>query len=111
LTPKAAHQRHRRKYAEGALSPERSFYFQGPEKKLNLRAQNLTFFVQLAEGIDDETWEYHLKNGDFSLWFRKGIKDEELAAAAEEVEKMQIPPRESRERVKKLIEERYTLPA
>jgi hydroxymethylpyrimidine pyrophosphatase-like HAD family hydrolase len=111
LTPKAAHQRHRRKYAEGALSPERSFYFQGPEKKLNLRAQNLTFFVQLAEGVDDETWEYHLRNGDFSQWFRKGIKDEELAAAAEEVEKMEIPPRESRERVKKLIEERYTLPS
>jgi hypothetical protein len=93
------------------LSPERSFYFQGPEKKLNLRAQNLTFFVQLAEGVDDETWEYHLRNGDFSQWFRKGIKDEELAAAAEEVERMEIPPRESRERVKKLIEERYTLPS
>ncbi len=33
--------RHRRKYAEGELGPDRSFYFRGPDGKLNLRAQNL----------------------------------------------------------------------
>ncbi len=31
--------RHVRKYAEGELEPERSFYFRGPEGKLNLRAK------------------------------------------------------------------------
>src|SRR6185295_14791664 len=35
------HRRHRRKYAEGDLGPDKSFYFQGPDGKLNLRAQNL----------------------------------------------------------------------
>lgn len=30
-------------------SPEQSFYFRGPESKLNLRAQNLRTFLQLAE--------------------------------------------------------------
>jgi uncharacterized protein (DUF2384 family) len=35
------HRRHLRKYAEGDLGPERSFYFRGRDGKLNLKAQNL----------------------------------------------------------------------
>src|SRR5204862_7382375 len=64
--PQTERHRHLRKYAEGALSPERSFYFRGPEKKLNLRAQNLSSFLQLAEGVDEETWRFHLAAGDYS---------------------------------------------
>src|SRR5262249_12127523 len=79
---KGERQRHHRKYAEGELSPELSFYFRGPEGKLNLRAQNLHVFMQLAEGVDDETWLHHLRRGDYSSWFRFTIKDEELAAEA-----------------------------
>ena len=30
--------RHSRKYAEGEVAPHRSFYFRGPEGKLNLRS-------------------------------------------------------------------------
>lgn len=46
--------RHRRKYATGDMGPD-SFYFRGPENKLNLKANNLMTFIQMAEGIDDET--------------------------------------------------------
>ena len=53
-------QRHRRKYAEAELPKGRSFYFRGPDRKLNLRAQNLKLFIQTAAGVDDETWLYHL---------------------------------------------------
>jgi hypothetical protein len=111
IQSRITHQRHLRKYAEGTLSPERSFYFQGPDGKLNLRAQNLFTFIQLAEGIDDETWLYHLKNGDVSGWFRRSIKDEGLASAAEIIVKMYTTPKESRRLIKKAIEERYTLPS
>jgi hypothetical protein len=111
ISSQAIHQRHLRKYAEGNLSPERSFYFRGPEKKLNLRAQNLMIFIQLAGGVDDETWLYHLKKGDISCWFRKSIKDEALASASENIEKMDTPPEESRNLIKKAIEARYTLPS
>jgi len=75
--------RHRRKYAEGQLSPGKCFYFRGPNGLLNLRAQNLITFRQLAEGIDDETWTYHLKRNDYSNWFRICINDEDLAQEAE----------------------------
>ncbi len=109
---KAARRRHRRKYAEGNLPPERSFYFRGPQDKLNLRVQNLMLFLQIADGIDDETWDFHLRQGDYSRWFREGIKDEELAVAAERVEHLSaIKAAESRAAIRAAIERDYTLPA
>ncbi|MGH8480162.1 MAG: phosphoglycolate phosphatase, partial [Gammaproteobacteria bacterium] len=103
--------RHRRKYGEGDLGSERSFYFRGEYKQLNLRAQNLILFSQVAEGVDDATWTYHLRNGDYSRWFQNVIKDEDLAAKAARIERtMELCPRESRARIKGVIEELYTLP-
>lgn len=103
--------RHRRKYAAGELGPDKSFYFRGPEGKLNLRAQNLVLFVQLAEGVDDATWLYHLRRGDYSRWFREAIKDEALAEEAAKVERTSPSAAESRAAIKAAIEARYTLPA
>ena len=37
---KIEHHRHVRKYAEGEMAPEQSFYFRGPAGKLNLQAQS-----------------------------------------------------------------------
>jgi hypothetical protein len=109
---KTVQHRHRRKYAEGELEPERSFYFRGPEEKLNLRAQNLITFLQLAAGIDDESWQHHLRRGDYSTWFRDGIKDSELGDEAARVEQDNFATAtSSRSRIRELIETRYTLPA
>jgi hydroxymethylpyrimidine pyrophosphatase-like HAD family hydrolase len=108
----AERRRHRRKYAEGELPPERSFYFHGPDGKLNLRAQNLMLFLQLAEGVDDITWMYHLNRRDYSQWFGEAIKDEALAAQAGRIEATpNITPAQSRAQIKAAIDERYTLPA
>jgi hypothetical protein len=91
---------------------DRSFYFRGPDRKLNLRAQNMVLFMQLADGVDDETWAYHLRQGDYSRWFREAIKDEALATRAEQIEaRTDLAPPESRSLIKAAIEERYTLPA
>jgi hypothetical protein len=109
---KAEHRRHTRKYAEGELPPERSFYFRGPQAKLNLRAQNLSLFLQLADGVDDETWTYHLGQGDYSRWFRDRIKDEGLATAAARVEQTAgLTPKESRRLIREAVEQNYTAPA
>jgi hypothetical protein len=105
---KTERRRHRRKYAEGELPPERSFYFRGPDGKLNLRAQNLTLFLQLADGVDDETWKHHLRQGDYSTWFTAALKDDDLAAAAKQVELLtDIDPRESRAMIRAAIERGY----
>jgi hypothetical protein len=112
IPPRAERRRHLRKYAEGELGEDRSFYFRGPEGKLNLRAQNLVTFLQLADGVDDETWTYHLRRGHYSKWFREMIKDEALAAEVERIEQATgLSPVESREQLRDLIEERYTSPA
>lgn len=102
--------RHRRKYAEGELDPERSFYFQGTEGKLNLRAQNLITFLRLAEGIDDETWMYHLKQHDYSTWVRDCIKDKTLAAEILEIENNEaLDHFQSLSQIKSAIEHHYVL--
>jgi HAD superfamily hydrolase (TIGR01484 family) len=104
--------RHTRKYAEGELPPDRSFFFRGPQGKLKLRARNLIQFLQITEGVDDETWTHHLRDGHYSDWLRNGIKDPELADTVRRVEQNgSLTPEQSREQVKKAIEEQYTLPA
>lgn len=109
---KGERRRHRRSYAEGELSAEQSFYFRGPENKLNLKAQNLMMFLQLTEGVDEETWTYHLRRNDYSKWFREKIKDEKLAAATKAIETdPNMPAAESRRRIAETIQQLYTLAA
>lgn len=111
IPPQGEHRRHIRKYAQGELGEERSFYFRGPDGRLRLRAQNLSLFVQLAEGVDDETWQHHLRRRDYSDWLREAIKDEELASEVAAIEAHpERPPAESRALVRASIERRYTLP-
>jgi hypothetical protein len=80
------HQRHTRKYAQGDLG-DRSFVFRGPAGALNLRANNLGAFLALGEGVDEETWIFHLRRGDFGRWLREVIKDDDLAQEAEDLQK------------------------
>lgn len=104
------HKRHTRQYSEGDLGMERSFYFRSPEGKLNLRAQNLGLFIQLAQGIDDSTWRFHLERGDFSKWFMEVIHDKELAETVKKIETMQnISIAESRDFVISGIKERHII--
>lgn len=104
--------RHLRKYAEGTLPEDRSFYFKGPEGKLRLRAQNLISFMDLADGVDDETWLYHLKRHEVSEWLRKAIRDDSIADEVAQIERQrEIDANEARRRIRQLIEARYTLPA
>ena len=112
IPPKAERRRHIRKYSQGELSPDQSFYFEGPHKKLHLRAQNLQLFIQMAAGLDDDTWLHHLHNHDYSRWFEKQLKDEELAAAATRIENDDsLDAAASRKRIREEIEQRYTAPA
>jgi len=110
LSPEALRVRHRRKYAEGELAPDRSFYFRGPAGKLNLRAYNLITFLNMMNGVDDETWLFHLQKGDYSAWFRKEIKDEELAQLTTTLENTPyLNAAQARAKLHQIVAERYTL--
>jgi hypothetical protein len=104
--------RHVRKYAEGELGEDKSFYFRGPDGKLNLRAQNLEMFARMAEGVDDETWSYHLRRGDIERWFREAIKDDALADEAAGIARAASGDADGgRNRIIEAIGRRYTAPA
>lgn len=112
IKPQQHRNRHVRKYAEGELGEDISFYFRGPDNRLNLRAHNLMMFAQLAEGVDAETWEHHRRAGDYSKWFRDVIKDDELANEAEGIEAdAALDAEQSRIRILVAISRRYTAPA
>ncbi|HEX5170419.1 MAG TPA: hypothetical protein VFW11_14680, partial [Cyclobacteriaceae bacterium] len=96
--------RHKKKYAHGDLN-EKSFYFTGGENRLNLRATNLMTFANLAEGIDDDTWDYHLGRKDFFNWFKTAVNDDELAEVSE---KARRNPTASKKMILDFIKKKYT---
>jgi hypothetical protein len=66
-------------------------------------------FVQLLEGVDDDTWLYHLRRGEYSQWLRDNIKDAELADAVARIEQQRdLSAAESRAKIKEQIEQRFT---
>lgn len=108
--PRTELRRHKRKYMAGDLQ-DMAFHFTGPDGALSLRAQNLTLFMQIGDGVDEETWLHHLRNGDYATWFREAIKDEVLTQVAEELQgREDLGADEGRARLREAIEERYTLP-
>jgi HAD superfamily hydrolase (TIGR01484 family) len=111
LESRQERRRHQRKYAVGELGPDKSFYFRGPSGALNLRAHNLALFMQMADGVDPETWSYHLERNDYSTWLRDAVKDSALADEVREIETSPAEPEASRTLVRKAIDRRYTLPA
>jgi hydroxymethylpyrimidine pyrophosphatase-like HAD family hydrolase len=104
--------RHSRKYMEGNLGKDRAFYFRGPRRKLNLKAHNLQLFLHIADGVDDATWMFHLRRGDYSTWLRAQVKDGSLADEVDRVERdYALSAADSRAAVRAAVEQRYTLPA
>lgn len=102
--------RHRRKYAQGRLGEDTSFYFTGPQGRLRLRAHNLILFLDLADGVDAETWQFHRSRGDYSAWMRDSVKDADLAAEVAAIEAGGEPPEAARAAVRAAVERRYTAP-
>ena len=55
---------------------------------------------------------HHLRQGDYSEWFRSKIKDAELAGEAERIEQQaEVTPQDSRAAIREAVERRYTLPS
>jgi hypothetical protein len=74
-------------------------------------ARNLIAFLDIADRLDDETWQYHARRGDFSNWIRGAIGDRELADDVAAIEaRNHLPAKDSRLLVREAIERRYTLP-
>jgi hypothetical protein len=68
--------------------------------------------MDLADGVDADTWLHHWRRGEVSAWVRTSIKDESLADDIAALEH-EVPndATVSRARIRELIEATYTLPA
>jgi hydroxymethylpyrimidine pyrophosphatase-like HAD family hydrolase len=108
IAPTKAQRRRDRRGLTHELAPERSFRFRGPQGKLNLRAQTLALFLQIGEGVDEETWLHHLRAGDYSRWLRASVEDDALADEVAALERDESAAAdESRARIRAAIEDRY----
>ncbi len=107
--PRQDHRRHQRKYAIGDVGEWHSFYFRGPGNAINLRAKNVLQFLEVAQQVDDATWEYHLRAKDYYKWFRHVVKDEELAGEVGAIsDDLKLTPDQSRDLVRKAVSRHYT---
>jgi hypothetical protein len=110
--PKGAVKRHTRKYAQGTLGEDRSFFFRGADGRLNIRAYNLAMFLDIGDGVDPDTYLFHLREGHFETWMRSSIKDDGLADEVANVAASQdAGVDEARKLVRTAVEQRYTAPA
>lgn len=111
IPPHQPHHRHIGKYAAGDLGPWHSFYFRGPEQRINQPARNLYAFIDLAGRVSTEIWLHHLRAGDYAAWFRDVIRDEGLAQEAEAIAAVSgSDAEESRRRISRAIWRRYAAP-
>ena len=110
--PQGAVKRHTRKYTQGTLGEDRSFFFRGVDGRLNIRAHNLAMFLDIGDGVDGESYFFHLRSGHFATWLRTSIKDEELADEVAEIAAHEgLDLTQARALVRAAIERRYTAPA
>ena len=101
-------QRHRHSLFEGEMEEEHQFVFRGANNQFSLRATNLKRFIELAEGLDDETWLFHLKRNDYSNWIEHVIKDYGLADEVRAIETSDDSAAEqTRTAVQQTIEKRF----
>ena len=86
-------------------------WFRGPQESTRERSQVPTV-LPYRRRIDEETWLFHLRRGDYSRWIRDSVKDRDLAEVVRQVEeRSDNDPRESRKRICDAIEAKYSLSA
>ena len=108
--PESDRKRHQHSHFEGEMDEEWQFVFRGVESKLRLATPNLKQFINLATGVDDDTWNYHLQRNDYSSWFREILKNDELADEAQAIENdTSQDAQESRDRVFSSIRKCYAV--
>ena len=60
--------------------------------------------------MDEDTWLHHLRQGDYSDWFRRIIKDDDLADEVAAIERRRdVGADEGRALVRAALARRYTV--
>lgn len=106
-----SHVRHRTKYVEMPVPPERAFHFTCNGLNFGPPAGTLKEFVNLLPRMPPESLKGHARRGDFSRWIAQVFGDQPLAAIIAKVEKQfsTLPAPEPVEALGRPIRDRYEL--
>jgi hydroxymethylpyrimidine pyrophosphatase-like HAD family hydrolase len=107
-----SHVRHRHKYLDAPVSPERAFVFTLQDVPTGRGANSLAEFITLVAACPSEILKNHMQRHDFSRWIRDVFRDFKLASQIHELEMQQhlMSDSEIKVSLKKLIWERYLPP-
>lgn len=86
LPRETPHVRHRKKYADTLLPPERHFCFRGPAGDLVGTVGNLAEFQQALARVEDHVLVHHAQRRDFSRWVLGVFSDQELGRGLRRIE-------------------------
>lgn len=109
------HVRHRRKYSEVQLPPNRRFYFTEPGGRTIAEAGSLSEFARTIRTCEIRSVEHHAGRGDFSRWAADTLGDLPLSVAFAEIEDQLSQERaaaaaRARVLVERVVRERYLEP-
>jgi hypothetical protein len=69
-------------------------------------------FLQIGDGVDDATWQFHRERNDYSAWIASNVKDNDLGEIVRSIENdASLAVADARDRIRAAIEERYTAAA
>ena len=108
VVPREERRRHRRKYAEGELPPDRSFYFRGPGREAQPPGAEPEDLPPGRRRGGCGDMASPLRQWGHRRWLREAIKDPELADEVAALARQRLTGEESRQQVRALIQERYT---
>jgi len=109
---RSVHVRHRRKYTDVELPPQRWFQFRTAEGATGVAAHNISDFVRQLRSCPPSAIDHHALRGDFSRWVVGVLQDNALAAqlAATEREvsdRHEATLQAARQRMVDAVERRY----
>lgn len=109
---RTTHVRHRHKYADISLPPERQFCFRPVDGQHIPPAASMDDFRAAIGHLDPQALLYHLERGDFSRWLGSTIADKDLAEQVAAWEDQLLAHRAAdveriRHRLVQAVEERY----
>jgi hydroxymethylpyrimidine pyrophosphatase-like HAD family hydrolase len=101
----AAHVRHRRKYADGAVRLEQEFVFTQEGRPTGRRARTVRDLLSALSELPTDVVHGHLDRGDFHRWIEDVFGDRELGETIRCLERGKVA--NARDTLRRAIAERY----
>ena len=104
---KVPHVRHLHKYLRAPLPKSKRFYFTHTAASQPRVAASMWEFREAIADISTTSLRFHLERGDFELWLKQVLHDEELARRIRKIRNRHLKDEELREALLFTVADRY----